>query len=312
MSEGKSKDSPECSEIKLISKPPIKICLGVNKNLLLQKNNKSVIQLKTNPPPNIHIEDLAKNKPSQRILQNDPVENPDRNQVKYDKVISYSADSSIELSKIDIGYKDIYKSSDGVAIPSTSNVEPDIEIIMDINEDHNQKFCNQPASDKDHNYTKSTPPAVAKEQFVDEEKVESNQFHILLDHSVQNPTAMNSNIASSDIKNISECYEEVETIGQLYEYEDEDFPSPPRPISPQSQLRDLCKRGDAEQLEKFLNKLSDTEDHENLPETTEKFQKVKCTKKIDKDKVCIQYSLAGVVGFKVGQLRPPFIIFSTL
>ena len=52
MSEGKSKDSPECSEIKLISKPPIKICLGVNKNLLLQKNNKSIIQLKTNPPPN--------------------------------------------------------------------------------------------------------------------------------------------------------------------------------------------------------------------------------------------------------------------
>ena len=61
--------------------------------------------------------------------------------------------------------------------------------------------------------------------------------------------------------NGSNSYEESKSdiegsrIVDLEDYEDESFLNPPKPDSPQSQLRDLCKRGDPVQLENFLQEM---------------------------------------------------------
>ena len=79
---------------------------------------------------------------------------------------------------------------------------------------------------------------------------------------------------------------DIEISSQLHCDEDEYFPCPFRPMSPQSQLRDLCKRGDAEQLEKFLADMCESEDNENhnvkVSDTQNRQQFSKC---IDKSKV---------------------------
>ena len=71
------------------------------------------------------------------------------------------------------------------------------------------------------------------------------------------------------------------------EYEDVEFPSPLRPLSPQSQLRDLCKRGDADQLEIFLSEMCAPEQApDDVNSSNGGIVKIHFTKKINKSKVC--------------------------
>ena len=83
-------------------------------------------------------------------------------------------------------------------------------------------------------------------------------------------------------------YVDVEISGLSNCDEDEYFTCPLRPMSPQSQLRDLCKRGDADQLEKFLADMCNLEDTTNCNINEDDTQnRLTCTKSIDKSKVKI-------------------------
>ena len=84
--------------------------------------------------------------------------------------------------------------------------------------------------------------------------------------------------------------------GQLDNDQDEDFPCSLRPLSPQSQLRDLCKRGDAGHLEEFLVEICDSQEvQSSIHSQTEGTKKIQCTMKIDKAKVGMSYDWYAVI-----------------
>ena len=88
--------------------------------------------------------------------------------------------------------------------------------------------------------------------------------------------------------NLNEACDDEES-GRLRCDEDEYFSCPFRPMSPQSQLRDLCKRGDADQLDKFLDEMCDSEDNGNcVINKSDSQNELKCTKFIDKSKVSLE------------------------
>ena len=91
-------------------------------------------------------------------------------------------------------------------------------------------------------------------------------------------------------------YVDVEISGLSNCDEDEFFTCPLRPMSPQSQLRDLCKRGDADQLEKFLADMCNLEDTTNCNTNEDDTQnRLTCTKSIDKSKVMISTNYNGKI-----------------
>ena len=84
--------------------------------------------------------------------------------------------------------------------------------------------------------------------------------------------------------NLNEEFIDVEVSGEL-NCDDEYFSCPFRPMSPQSQLRDLCKRGDADQLDKFLAEMCDSDNNDCAINESDSQNELKCTKLIDKSKV---------------------------
>ena len=105
----------------------------------------------------------------------------------------------------------------------------------------------------------------------------------------------------SSTNNLNEACD-VEESGQLRCDEDEYFSCPFRPMSPQSQLRDLCKRGDADQLDKFLDEMCDSEDNGNcVINKSDSQNELKCTKFIDKSKVSLKFN--SLIGFNVSKFK---------
>ena len=112
----------------------------------------------------------------------------------------------------------------------------------------------------------------------------SNEVHDEQKSLVEENTCNSTN-------NLNEACD-VEESGQLRCEEDEYFSCPFRPMSPQSQLRDLCKRGDADQLDKFLDEMCDSEDNGNcVINKSDSQNEMKCARFIDKSKVSLELIL---------------------
>ena len=119
----------------------------------------------------------------------------------------------------------------------------------------------------------------------------SEQFSmILLKPDIKEDTIISEDIKRNGTKSCDEAYIDVQITGQLNNDPGEDFPCPLRPLSPQSQLRDLCKRGDADHLEEFLAEICDSGEIESSVHTRgDGIEKIQCTTKIDKSKVRMCY-----------------------
>ena len=121
---------------------------------------------------------------------------------------------------------------------------------------------------------------------------ESEHFSMILQkpHKIED-TIISAEIEHNGTKSCNEGYIDMQITDDIKDEQDEDFPSPLRPLSPQSQLRDLCKRGDADHLEEFLADICDSKDVQDYTDSqTEDNKKNQCTKKIDKSKVSKKFS----------------------
>ena len=200
-------------------------------------------------------------------------------------------------------------------IDSDSDTDPKTHI-----NNHNQLSVSQVSEDKQNNETNESIITCDNENIIDDSTRIINTHIDNGQHSTESAKSeinslinepTNSKFEESAIELSKEIHDEhksianenscnstnnldeacdVEESGRLRCDEDEYFSCPLRPMSPQSQLRDLCKRGDADQLDKFLDEMCDSEDNGNcVINKSDSQNELKCTRFIDKSKVSLEF-----------------------
>lgn len=169
-----------------------------------------------------------------------------------------------------------------------ADVEKDIEQHSPIIHVQNKYKCSDGLISNDHNnvsiQNNASIPKV--KESTDLKNVDVEKISILQTHPDER-----GDILCDEIRSTNSCNENhvvQKTTDDLCEDDlnDECFLNPPRPQSPQSQLRDLCKRGDAVLLEKFLEGICDEEEvQQPIDNQNSGIHRIYSIRKIDKSKV---------------------------
>ena len=169
-----------------------------------------------------------------------------------------------------------------------ANVEKDVEQHSPIIHVQNKYKCSYGLISNDHNnvsiQNNASIPKV--KESTDFKNVDVEKISIL-----QTQPDEGGDILCDEISSTNSCNENhvvKKTNNDLCEADlnDEYFLNPPRPQSPQSQLRDLCKRGDAVLLEKFLEGICDEEEvQQPIDNQNSGIHRINSIRKIDKSKV---------------------------
>jgi hypothetical protein len=300
MSEGKSGTLPAFIEAKLPIMAPIVKEPNITKSCSLAKDNVGQCESEEIPDSNIDTEHSNKDIATSLIdgvLKNTLDSNVNKSQDIMKLEVSTSLNTASRSCKNDI-----------------TNVETNSAVktcILECYDDEQIKVDNEiidlpsktecvnpsPSTNKCSDSIEAIEKLPALKDSYSTTDTESEQFSMIL----QKPDKMQNTIISEEIKSngtksCDEVYKNLQITGQLNKDQDEDFPCPLRPLSPQSQLRDLCKRGDADHLEDFLAEICDSEEvQSSIHNQTDGIKKIQCTLKIDKSKVRRTYDWYGVI-----------------